>query len=444
LVTFGVPAGDQAFEVNFGDCVLRMMILLRLSLLCLVFLWSDGHAAAQDVPDPGMYLSHIYSLCPSADVIEVEHTPDGYIEVEFLCAGKYTEAGIMNGKILYVEEKADPMRLPMEKISRKLEKRYAGWIVDEAAEVRTPDTSFYKVEIIRNGMEQNVYFALDGSWFRMNAVLKSDAWKEGDLKSSAAYQSLPYRFHQPDSIYDLPELLSEVSGIAIAHDSRIVYGVQDEIGAVISFDTQAQRIAEVQRFTDVGDFEDLAVAGDSTYVLRSDGSLFRFRTGNGGSVKHTMLPFQSLNMEGMCHRNGYLYFVSKEAPVTGPDNERHVFRMPAGSGYAGMEGYLEVNTDELSRFVSGHYPSLNISQVYFNPSAIAVHPVTGEIYILSAEDRFLAVYGDKKLRHVVPLPASVFFKPEGLSFFPNGDLLISSEGDKRGLIPGSIMLFRMK
>jgi hypothetical protein len=45
---------------------------------------------------------------------------------------------------------------------------------------------------------------------------------------------------------------------------------------------------------------------------------------------------------------------------------------------------------------------------------------------------------------VTPLPAEVFYKPEGLAFFPNGDLLISSEGDKKGVAKGSIMRFAYK
>lgn len=78
----------------------------------------------------------------------------------------------------------------------------------------------------------------------------------------------------------------------------------------------------------------------------------------------------------------------------------------------------------------------------FNPSAIAIHPKTNDIYILSANDRILVVYEKSGLKKAFPLPAVIYYKPEGLAFYENGDLLISSEGDKRGLVKGSIVLLK--
>ena len=45
------------------------------------------------------------------------------------------------------------------------------------------------------------------------------------------------------------------------------------------------------------------------------------------------------------------------------------------------------------------------------------------------------------LQRIIPLPAADFYKPEGLAFLPNGDLLISSEGDKKGLVQASVLRF---
>ena len=53
----------------------------------------------------------------------------------------------------------------------------------------------------------------------------------------------------------------------------------------------------------------------------------------------------------------------------------------------------------------------------FNPSAIAVHPKTSEIYVLSATDRLLAVFANQNLTQVFPLPSDIYYKPEGLAFF---------------------------
>ena len=50
----------------------------------------------------------------------------------------------------------------------------------------------------------------------------------------------------------------------------------------------------------------------------------------------------------------------------------------------------------------------------FKPSALAVHPATGEIYVLSSVRKALAVLGaDGTLRAAVQLPADLYAQPEG-------------------------------
>ncbi|MBP9548896.1 MAG: hypothetical protein KBE86_07055 [Chitinophagales bacterium] len=42
------------------------------------------------------------------------------------------------------------------------------------------------------------------------------------------------------------------------------------------------------------------------------------------------------------------------------------------------------------------------------------------------------------------MSSDIYYKPEGLSFYENGDLLISSEGDKNGFVKGSINVLKYK
>ena len=62
-------------------------------------------------------------------------------------------------------------------------------------------------------------------------------------------------------------------------------------------------------------------------------------------------------------------------------------------------------------------------------SSVAVHPATGHYYLLSAVDRLLLVV-DRSARLVAleQLDAGLLPKPEGITFLPNGDLVLSSEG----------------
>lgn len=156
-----------------------------------------------------------------------------------------------------------------------------------------------------------------------------------------------------------------------------------------------------------------------------------------------MLPINSLNIEGLCYSEGFLYVACKEALVTHDDSKRMVYRAKADA-LDKIEPYLEINIDELSGFAAKNYPEQGTTKLVFNPSAIAIHPITKDMYILSATDRFVAIYKDKQLANIIPLPSEVYYKPEGMSFYENGDLLISSEGDKKGFVTGTINLIKYR
>ena len=65
----------------------------------------------------------------------------------------------------------------------------------------------------------------------------------------------------------------------------------------------------------------------------------------------------------------------------------------------------------------------------FNPSGIAIHPITKEIYILSAEGNTLIVVDHEgRLNYAIHLKKSLFKQPEGITFDSKGTMYISNEG----------------
>ncbi|MEL6720372.1 MAG: SdiA-regulated domain-containing protein, partial [Bacteroidota bacterium] len=66
----------------------------------------------------------------------------------------------------------------------------------------------------------------------------------------------------------------------------------------------------------------------------------------------------------------------------------------------------------------------------FAPSAIAIHPITKDWYILSSVGKLLVVLDQEgNIQNVEKLSARLMKQPEGLCFDTNGDLFITSEGD---------------
>jgi DNA-binding beta-propeller fold protein YncE len=67
-------------------------------------------------------------------------------------------------------------------------------------------------------------------------------------------------------------------------------------------------------------------------------------------------------------------------------------------------------------------------KIHFKPSAAAINPLTNELYILASVNKLLVV-ADRSgnVKDVYTLDPVTFNQPEGITFTPSGDLLISNE-----------------
>lgn len=412
---------------------LQQHILSLASIAVFVGLTSMAHSTFAQ--DDRSYVRAIYKRCPGADILKIQRAEFDLVEVDYLCNGKEMEVGFRNGKLVYEEQDAELDAAVLLRIKQSLEKKYAGWLLDEISLIAAKDTTFLKVEVMLDGVEQNVFFTTTGRKFKPEALLASNKWTLSEL-TAMELPDIGYDLLKPDSTHHLPDVLREVSGVALSGPNTVVC-VQDELGVVFEYDLVNDSISNAFRFTDVGDFEDIAVQGDVITVLRSDGKLFQLDRRTGVVLKEHLNPLPSLNYEGLFHDGTNLHILGKEAPVTGPAHARPVHSMHNNGA---PELWRTLDANEVARMFASAFPELAHHGVRFHPSAMAIHPITGELYVLSASDRLLAIYGDT-LRTVIPLPAERFYKPEGLAFHTNGDLLISNEGDKKGLMPGSIMQF---
>ena len=69
----------------------------------------------------------------------------------------------------------------------------------------------------------------------------------------------------------------------------------------------------------------------------------------------------------------------------------------------------------------------------FKPSAAAIHPLTGELYIIASVNHVLVILNkDHSVKNAYKIDPGLFKQPEGLTFTPKGDLIISNEVADRG------------
>jgi hypothetical protein len=253
--------------------------------------------------------------------------------------------------------------------------------------------------------------------------------------------TLSYTFDSPTRTVRLPTELKEISGIAILDEHHVV-AVQDEEGILFVVDLQTGNPVEQWKFGGRRDYEDLVLLNDTVYVIESDGTLYEVTGWRGPNATTREIDTglsSRYDTEGLAYDAGRLFIGCKEYPGDNLEGYRAVYAFDvAAERLIEKPAYL-LSIEEMApyaraaqpRDLEGKLRALIEGRLYefgIQPSALAFHPITGELYVLSAETKAIAVLGrDGRLRHVHLLPQALFRQPEGMAFYPNGDLLISNE-----------------
>jgi len=247
--------------------------------------------------------------------------------------------------------------------------------------------------------------------------------------------SLGYDFNEPDELIVLPDTLHEISGITLGNDNSL-FCVQDENGILFQFNTENKEIVREEVFGKDGDYEGVCRVGSVFYVLRSDGVLFELNEQalevkseadvpeiGGLKVKKHRLKLDASENEGLCYddQNNRLLIISREQSPHSHANERQVYAFDLVKNRVSKKPVFSLNP------FTGKWKKQ--SDLLFRPSELAIHPVTGEFFVISSKDHALFVFSPKgKIKKIYLLNPLIFNKPEGLAFLANGDLYISNEG----------------
>lgn len=262
-------------------------------------------------------------------------------------------------------------------------------------------------------------------------------------------ESFPYKINEPDNVYKLPAKLAEISGIAFHAKDNVIACHNDEKGMVYFYDLVAQKISDELEFAQEGDFEDIAFADNGFYVLRSDGYLFHIlKSGqNDHNVYKYTTPLNEKNdTEGLCYDNkdNSLLIACKGKAGIGKNKLKDtiaIYKYDISSHQLLEDPFIAINIEDIKEFIKlnkieeiahevGKALDENSKDPVFRPSAIALHPISDEIYILASVGKKIVVTDrNGKINAVVNLDKQLFPQPEGISFKPNGDMFISNESE---------------
>lgn len=257
-----------------------------------------------------------------------------------------------------------------------------------------------------------------------------------------------YDLIHPDQTHILPDTLREISGITII-DSTTVACIQDENGFLFIYDISKNTIKNQYAFNMDGDYEGIARVQNAIYILRSDGVLFEISdyTTKDFIVHSYQTGIPASNNEGLCYDadNNRLLIACKSniRKGAGYKDKRAIYSFDILSKKLSEEPTFDFNLSDIQAFVKARnlsFPEkakkkrkLSEPAVKFRPSAIGIHPISKKLYLLSASDHCFFIFNrNGELEHVERLNPVLFNKAEGITFFPNGNMIITNEArDKK-------------
>lgn len=253
---------------------------------------------------------------------------------------------------------------------------------------------------------------------------------------SHSYQSPPgYNFSKP-YVYKLPAILDEISGLFFYPKDSGIFAIQDEKGWLFKIHLKNPLQIERWKFSNGADYEDVALVDSTFYVLKSKGAVEKFRFASPDSVSLQSLPLGAGKNEFET-----LYYDSSLRQVIvickncAEDSRKEVSSWAFDMGSNSFIPSFKIETSAIREQLDED------DKFRFKPSAAAVHPLTGELYVIASVNRALVILNkDHSVKNAYKIDPNLFKQPEGLTFTPKGDLIISNEAADRGV--GEILLFK--
>ena len=257
--------------------------------------------------------------------------------------------------------------------------------------------------------------------------------------------SLPCKEYDLDnpSILRLGDALTEISGISFYPKDSSVFAISDDNGNLYKIHLNKNFLTEEWKFDKGRDFEEVVFRDNTFYVLASNGNVETINFSAKGDTVYNRISkfpgsdknkneFESLYYDDLY--NG-LIMICKDCE----DDKKSAVSAwrfdPSNDTYTPSQFSINVKTIA---------QKIGEEKIKLKPSAAAINPLTKDVWILASSNQLLIVTDRKgNTKEVYTLDPLIFNQPEGITFTPWGDLLISNEaGDKYGT--ADLLIFKPK
>jgi uncharacterized protein YjiK len=216
--------------------------------------------------------------------------------------------------------------------------------------------------------------------------------------------------------------LDEISGIEFYPKDTSVFAIIDEEGWLYKIFLKT-RAFQKWKFGKKADYEDLKLVDSIFYILTSNGDITRVRFSGDSLLSEVFsFPEQGANeFESLYYdkTTASLHMICKDCEM----DKKAAVSIWSFNTVTNTFALIpkKINVAPIAK-------KLGVNKVRFKPAASAVNPLNGDIYMVSAVNKVLVVADSTGMvQDVYQLDPSLYRQPEGITFTPAGDMLISNE-----------------
>jgi uncharacterized protein YjiK len=246
-------------------------------------------------------------------------------------------------------------------------------------------------------------------------------------------------------------------------DKKRIACVQDEKGNIYVFNLKTGEIEQKVSFGTDGDFEGIEIIENDAWILKSNGTLYEVKDYLKDTEPHvkkntTVLSAKN-DTEGLTYDliNNKLLIACKGHPFVGDKAGKEfkaIYSFNLKTRQLDLNPFLLIEMDTIKYYKNYNtvarlgiellaYFNSSKGDVSFQPSGIAIHPISGNIFVLASVGNLLVVFSRKgEMLAMIELKSAHHPKPEGICFSPDGTLYIANEGDDND--KGTILKFKTR
>ncbi len=237
-----------------------------------------------------------------------------------------------------------------------------------------------------------------------------------------------YDFNNPKTI-ELSTTMDEISGLAYYAEDTSVFAIVDETGTLFKIPLKNPKAFKKWEFDEGKDYEDIVYKDSAFYILNSNGNIFKL-TFNGKDF--VTRKFDFFTNDKAINEFEILF----ENPKT--NNFELVCKSCEADDKTKLSKFIFSETADSAYIKDGAIDMMPFIQKFgadkhLKPSAGAVNPINGDVYLVSSILKAIVIYDSNyRLKEIVKLNSVKYKQPEGITFTPEGHIVISNEFANEG------------